>query len=58
MKYPIYIDGEEKGTLTVTQEGLHLVFLAECEYTPELVRLNVFGGGKKRIPRRDGAERG
>ena len=46
MKYPVYIEGEEKGTLTVTQESLHLVFCAECEYTPKLVRLSVYGNGK------------
>ena len=45
MKYPIYIDGTEKGTLTVTQDKLHLVFSAECEYTPKLIRLSVFGNG-------------
>ena len=49
MKCPLYIDGEEKGTLTVTQDKLHLVFSAECEYTPKLVRLSVFGGGKSAL---------
>ena len=46
MKYPLYIDGKPKGTLTVTQDKLHLAFYAECEYTPKLVRLSVFGKGK------------
>lgn len=46
MKYPLYIDGKPKGTLTVTQEKLHLVFHAECEYTQRLIRLSVFGNGK------------
>ena len=46
MKYPLYIDGIEKGTLTVTQDKLHLVFNAECEYTQKLVRLSVFGKGE------------
>lgn len=46
MKYPVFIDGIQKGTLNVTQDKLHLVFYAECEYTPELVRLSVFGKGR------------
>lgn len=46
MDYPIYIKGTKCGTLTVTQEKLHLVFYAECDYTAEIVRLSVFGNGK------------
>lgn len=46
MKYPLYIDGKPKGTLTVTQDKLHLVFYGECEYTQKLIRLSVFGNGK------------
>lgn len=46
MEYPLYINGTKHGTLTVTQEKLHLAFCAECDYTPQLVRLRVFGGGK------------
>lgn len=45
MDYPIYINGIRNGTLTVTQEKLHLVFSAECGYTSGIVRLSVFGNG-------------
>lgn len=46
MDYPIYINGAKCGSLTVTQEKLHLVFYAECDLMPQLIRLKVFGGGK------------
>ncbi len=45
--YPIHIDGEKKGTLTVTEEGLSRVFRARCEDPGRLVRLSVYGEGRE-----------
>lgn len=45
--YPIHINGENKGTLTVTAEGLATVFDARCEDPGRLVRLSVYGEGKE-----------
>ncbi|MBQ3275732.1 MAG: hypothetical protein IJH47_01570 [Oscillospiraceae bacterium] len=44
---PIQINGETKGTLTVTAEGLTTVFDARCEDPGRLVRLSVYGGGRE-----------
>lgn len=45
--YPIRINGEKKGTLTVSLEGLTTRFDARCEDPGTLVRLSVYGGGKE-----------
>lgn len=45
--YPIRINGEKKGTLTVSREGLTTRFDARCEDPGTLVRLSVYGGGKE-----------
>ena len=45
--YPIHIDGEKKGLLTVTEEGLCRVFRGRCEDPGRLVRLSVYGEGKE-----------
>lgn len=45
--YPILINGEKKGTLTVSREGLTTRFDAKCEDPGTLVRLSVYGGGKE-----------
>ena len=45
--YPIRINGETKGTLTVSREGLTTRFDARCEDPGTLVRLSVYGGGKE-----------
>ncbi len=47
MEYPIYIDGTERGTLTVTQEGLRTRFTAKCLKTQGIIRLWVFGKGER-----------
>lgn len=44
--YPILIDGEERGTLTVMKSGLMTVFEAECEDTGGVLRLSVYGGSE------------
>ena len=46
-QYPITIDGENAGTLTVEQQGARTVFTAECAMRPELVRISVYGGGRE-----------
>lgn len=45
--YPVLINGEKKGTLTVSREGLTTRFDAKCEDPGTLVRLSVYGGGKE-----------
>lgn len=45
--YPVLINGEKKGTLTVSCEGLTTRFDAKCEDPGTLVRLSVYGGGKE-----------
>ncbi len=47
MDYPIYIDGSEKGRLTVTQEGLRTRFTAKCLKMQGIIRLWVFGKGER-----------
>lgn len=44
--YPVLINGEKKGALTVSREGLTTRFDAKCEDPGTLVRLSVYGGGK------------
>lgn len=46
MDYPIYIDGTESGTLTVTQEGIRTRFTARCREREGIIRLRVFGEGR------------
>ncbi len=45
--YPIILDGETAGELTVTREGLFWSFDAKCELRSEIVRLSVYGDGKE-----------
>lgn len=45
--YPVLINGEKKGMLTVSREGLTTRFDAKCEDPGTLVRLSVYGGGKE-----------
>lgn len=45
--YPIILDGETVGELTVTREGLFWSFEAKCEKRNEIVRLSVYGDGKE-----------
>ena len=45
--YPVLINGEKKGALTVSREGLTTRFDAKCEDPGTLVRLSVYGGGKE-----------
>ncbi len=41
--YPIVIDGQETGTLTVSRDGLMTVFDARCTDPGSLLRLSVYG---------------
>lgn len=43
--YPIILDGETVGELTVSREGLFWGFDAKCEMRGEIVRLSVYGNG-------------
>ncbi len=43
--YPIILDGETVGELTVSREGLFWNFDAKCEMRGEIVRLSVYGSG-------------
>jgi len=45
--YPIILDGETVGELTVTRQGLFWSFEAECEPRREIVRLSVYGDGSE-----------
>ncbi|MFB0920001.1 MAG: hypothetical protein QMB62_03835 [Oscillospiraceae bacterium] len=45
--YPIILDGETSGELTVTREGLFWSFEAKCEPRKEIVRLSVYGEGRE-----------
>ena len=47
MEYPLFIGGEERGTLRVTQEGLYTVYEAELPGVHEgLYRIWLHGGGQ------------
>ena len=46
MEYPIYIDGEKCGVLTVTQEGLRTRFAAQCDKHHGIVRVFIYGEGR------------
>lgn len=45
--YPIMIDGELAGKLTVERQGARTVFDAECRPLQGVVRISVYGGGKE-----------
>lgn len=44
--YPFIYRGRTAGTLSVTGSGLFTVFELICRYTPEILRVSVYGGGK------------
>ena len=46
MEYPFIYSGSVFGTLTVTESGLFTVFELITQYTPEILRVYVRGGGK------------
>lgn len=45
--YPIIIDGQEIGSVSVTREGLFWVFVAQSEMLEDILRLSVFGEGSE-----------
>ena len=45
--YPIIIDGELAGKLTVTVQGVRTVFDAACRPLAGIVRISVYGGGRE-----------
>ena len=45
--FPILIDGEEKGQLTVTPRGLITEFTGRCRDPGRLIRLSVYGDGSE-----------
>ena len=45
--YPILIDGEAAGRLTVERQGSLTTFEADCEMREGLIRLSVYGGGRE-----------
>lgn len=45
-KYPVFIDGAECGSLSVSAEGLLTKLEAKCRHSEGLVRLYIFGSGK------------
>ena len=45
--YPIILDGETTGEITVSREGLFWSFEANCEMRDEIVRLSIYGDGKE-----------
>ncbi len=47
MTVPVRLDGEKRGELTVTSEGLLRRFDARCADPGRLVRLSVYGQGKE-----------
>ncbi len=50
MEYPIYIEGEKCGSLTVSAEGLMTVIHAKCALAPRRpVRLYIYGAGKSAL---------
>ncbi len=46
MDYPVYIDGRECGSVSVTKTGLYTRFSADCTMKNGIVRLYIYGGGK------------
>ena len=47
MEYPLLIDGERSGSLTVSVDGLFTVFEAAAGPQDTLVRISVYGGGEE-----------
>lgn len=47
MKIPIRLDGEIRGELHISEEGLMTRFDARCADPGRLLRLSVYGGGKE-----------
>ena len=47
MEYPLLIDGERSGSLTVSVDGLFTVFEAAAGPQDALVRISVYGGGEE-----------
>ena len=47
--YPIMIDGNLEGKLTVTVQGAWTVFDAVCRPLPGVVRISVYGGGAEGV---------
>ena len=45
--YPVIIDGEPVGKLTVEQQGQRTVFTAETRQLQGIVRISVYGEGKE-----------
>ena len=45
--YPIMLDGEAAGRLTVERQGSLTVFEADCDMREGLIRLSVYGGGRE-----------
>ena len=43
--YPVILNGQECGTLTVRRQGLTTEFAARCAETGRLLRLSVYGAG-------------
>lgn len=46
-RYPLLLDGERAGELTVTAEGGWTVFIVRCERASGLVRVSVYGAGRE-----------
>lgn len=44
--YPVFIDGRECGSLSVSRDGLLTKLEAQCRHSEKLVRLYIFGNGK------------
>ena len=46
MEYPIFIEGQQSGSLTERADGLYTVFHAECPRRDGMIRLWLHGGGQ------------
>ena len=47
MDYPLLIEGQEKGRLSVEKEGLFTVFEARCGPVTDFLKISVYGGGRE-----------
>ena len=47
MEYPLIIEGQELGRLSVERQGLFTVFEGHCPMQEGLLRLSVYGGGQE-----------
>lgn len=47
MEYPLIVEGQEWGRLSVEKEGLFTVFEAQCRMCEGLLRLSVYGQGRE-----------